>query len=84
MSRPEFAGPHDIYLCDFAQAEDLEIYLRGIGITDVETVPVDEADIMGVVRPRAAASAKKTPLSREEKRRRNTASQRERRRRPRG
>ncbi|MBN9471080.1 MAG: hypothetical protein J0J10_20125 [Bosea sp.] len=79
IRRPDYAGSYDIYLYDFAQAEDLEIYLRGIGITDVETMPVYEANIMEIVRPSAAASAKKTPLSREEKRKRNTASQRERR-----
>ena len=46
VSRTDFVGPYDIYLYDFAQAEDLAGYLRRIGITDVETVPVKEADIM--------------------------------------
>lgn len=79
IRRPDYAGKYDIYLYDFAQAEDLESYLRGIGITDVETVPADEADIMDVARPQAPVSKQNAPLSREEKQKRNTISQRKRR-----
>lgn len=75
IRRPDFAGNYDIYLYDFAQAEDLEIYLRGIGIADLEVVPVVEAGIMDVVRPGSVAVAQKAPLSRKEKRERNKASQ---------
>lgn len=79
IRRPDYDGAYDIYLYDFAQAEDLAGYLRRIGITDVETVPVNEADIMDVVRPGAQTLEKKTPLSREERRERNKLSQQKRR-----
>lgn len=79
IRRPDYDGAYDIYLYDFAQAEDLAGYLRRIGISDVETVPVNEAKIMDVVRPGAETSEKKTPLSREEKRERNKLSQQKRR-----
>lgn len=79
IRRPDYDGAYDIYLYDFAQAEDLASYLRRIGITDVETVPVNEAKIMDVIRPGAETSEKKTPLSREEKRERNKLSQQKRR-----
>lgn len=79
IRRPDYDGAYDIYLYDFAQAEDLAGYLRRIGITDVETVPVNGADIMDVVRLDAWTSKKKAPLSREEKRERNKLSQQKRR-----
>lgn len=75
LRRPDYAGAYDIYLYDFSQAQDLEAYLRGIGIADLELVPVEEANIMGKVRTGSAAVAQKAPLSRKEKRERNTASQ---------
>ncbi len=55
IRRPDYAGAYDIYLYDLAQAQDLEAYLRGIGIADLELVPVVEAGIMDVVRPGSAA-----------------------------
>lgn len=79
LRRPDYAGAYDIYLYDLVQAQDLEAYLRGIGIADLELVPVVEAGIMDVVRPGSVAVALKAPLSREEKRERNTASQQKRR-----
>ena len=79
IRRPDYAGTYDIYLYDLAQAQDLEAYLRGIGIADLELVPVVEARIMDVVRPGSAAVAQKAPLSREERQKRNTASQKEKR-----
>lgn len=79
LRRPNYAGTYDIYLYDLAQAQDLEAYLHGIGIADLELVPVVEAGIMDVVRPGSAAVAQKTPLSREERQKWNTASQKEKR-----
>lgn len=79
IRRPDYDGAYDIYLYDLAQAQDLEAYLHGIGITDLELVPVVEAGIMDVVRPGSVAVAQKAPLSRKEKRERNTASQQKRR-----
>lgn len=79
LRRPDYAGTYDIYLYDLAQAQDLEAYLRGIGIADLELVPVVEAGIMDVVRPGSVAVAQKAPLSREERQKRNTASQKEKR-----
>jgi len=79
IRRPDYAGTYDIHLYDLAQAQDLEAYLRGIGIADLELVPVVEAGIMDVVRSGSAPVAQKAPLSREEKRKRNTASQQKRR-----
>lgn len=79
LRRPDYAGAYDIYLYDLAQAQDLEAYLRGIGIADLGLVPVEEAGIMDVVRPGSAAVAQKAPLSRQEKRERNKASQQKRR-----
>lgn len=79
LRRPDYAGDYDIYLYDLVQAQDLEAYLRGIGITDLEVVPVVEAGIMDVVRPGSAAIAPKTPLSADDRQKRNTASQQKRR-----
>uniref|UniRef100_A0A9E8CS81 Uncharacterized protein n=1 Tax=Bosea sp. NBC_00436 TaxID=2969620 RepID=A0A9E8CS81_9HYPH len=79
LRRPDYAGTYDIYLYDLAQAQDLEAYLRGIGIADLELVPVVEAGVMDVVRPGSAVVAQKAPLSREERQKRNTASQKEKR-----
>ena len=79
LRRPDYAGTYDIYLYDLAQAQDLEAYLHGIGIADLELVPVVESGIMDVVRPGSAAVVPKAPLSRQEKRERNTASQQKRR-----
>ena len=79
LRRPDYAGAYDIYLYDLVQAQDLEAYLRGIGIADLELVPVVEAGIMDVVRPGSAAVAQKAPLSRQERQKRNTASQKEKR-----
>ena len=79
IRQPDYAGAYDIYLYDFAQAQDLEAYLRGIGIADVEVVPVEEAGIMDVVRPGSSPVTQKVPLNGKEKRERNIASQQKRR-----
>jgi len=79
IRRPDYAGTYDIYLYDLAQAQDLEAYLRGIGITDLELVPVVEAGIMDVVRPGSTPLTQKVPLSPDERQRRNTLSQQKRR-----
>jgi hypothetical protein len=79
IRRPDYAGTYDIYLYDLAQTQDLEAYMRGIGIADLEVVPVVEAGIMDVVRPGSAAVAPRTPLSADDRQKRNTASQKKRR-----
>jgi hypothetical protein len=79
IRRPDYAGAYDIYLYDFAQAHDLEAYLHGIRIADVEVVPVEEAGIMDVVRPGSSPVTQKVPLNGKEKRERNIASQQKRR-----
>lgn len=79
IRRPDFDGDYNVYLYDQAQAEDLASYLRGIGITDVEVVPVEDAGTLEMVRPEAAPFEKRVPLTAREKRERNTENQRRRR-----
>jgi hypothetical protein len=79
LRRPDYAGAYDIYLYDHAQAQDLGAYLRGIGISDLELVPVVEAGILDVVRPGSAAVTHHAPISTDERLKRNKASQQKRR-----
>ncbi len=52
---PAYAGDYDVYVYSRDQAEALQSKLVDSGITDdVALVPVDEAGLLDVVRPRAA------------------------------
>jgi hypothetical protein len=57
IRNPDYAGGYDIYVYDDRQAERLQARLIEQGYVDVSFVPVPEAEIMDVVRPKPSSNA---------------------------
>ncbi|MBM0204448.1 hypothetical protein JNW90_16120 [Micromonospora sp. STR1s_5] len=76
LRRPDFDGDYDIYVYDHSQAEDLAAYLRGNGINDVQSVPVEQAGVMDIGRPKPTTAAL-APMTLQEKRVRDRERKRE-------
>lgn len=71
IRRPEFGGRYDIHVYSLDQAEEVERYFVGAGITtNIELVPAHEAGILDVTRPRSKGACAKADV--------NSVSQRER------
>jgi len=67
IRNPDFAGTYRIYLYDKEQAEALADYMNEHAIGDVHLIPIEEAGIMDVSRPKTGP----TPMPREERLRRD-------------
>lgn len=52
IRNPDYAGNYDIYVYDDRQAERLQARLIEQGYVDVSLVPISEAEIMDVIRPK--------------------------------
>lgn len=75
LRKSDFDGTYTAYLYSLDQAVALRNYLRGVGITDVHLVPVDDAHIMDVERekrgPKKRVLDESTKAARAERKRKS-------------